>query len=191
VEPDPDFNEAATHAALAVGYEPPERAGFTELDGCSDFDLVTAINDSFSHLLTSEARAGGLLQAFAALRPGGVLFIEVPNFLWILKNYQAPVPLRAAVPNGEVVLQREHEIDYHAATFTTIEHYRLLCGGSEQRVRLRHVYAMTSLPELEHQLRSAGFANVETYGSYAARAAEPISGSRMLIAAERPARGAR
>ncbi len=124
---------------------------------------------------------------FQALRPGGALFIEVPNFLWILKNYRSPDELRSPVPGGEVVLKREHEIDFHAATFTTIEGYRLVRGGTEQRVQMRHVYAMTSLPELEYQLRLAGFTDLETYASYSARSREPIRGDRILISAARPA----
>jgi hypothetical protein len=186
VEPNPDFHEAATQAALGSGYEAPRRAGFVELDAYSDFDLVTAINDSFSHLVSGEERAQGLQQAFQTLRPQGALFIDVPNFLWILKNYRSPHELRAAVPGGEVVLKREHEIDFHAATFTTVEDYRLIREGNEQRVQMRHIYAMTSLPELEYQLRLAGFANLETYGSYSARSVEFVRGGRILISAVRP-----
>ena len=94
--------------------------------------------------------------------------------------------LRSLVPGGEVVLKREHEIDFHVATFATLEDYRLIRDGTEQRVRMRHVYAMTSLPELEYQLQSAGFRDLETYGSYAARSAEAIRGDRMLISGVRP-----
>lgn len=187
MEPDPDFHEAAIQAASAAGYEAPRRAGFLEIDAHSDFDLVTAIDDSFSHLLSAEERTQSLRHAFQALRPGGALFVDVPNFLWILKNYRSPLELRSPIPGGEVVLEREHEIDFHAATFTTIEDYRLLRGGTEQRVQMRHVYAMTSPPELEYQLRLAGFRSFETYGSYSARSPEPIRGGRILISAVRPA----
>ena len=85
-----------------------------------------------------------------------------------------------------MILKREHEIDFHAATFTTIEKYRLIREGSQQRIQLRHVYAMTSLPELEHQLHLAGFTDLESYGSYAARSAEPVRRGRILISAVRP-----
>ena len=186
-EPNPDFHEAASQAAVAAGYEAPLRAGFTEIEARSDFDLVTAINDSFSHLVSGEERTQGLRQVFRALRPGGVLFVDVPNFIWILKNYRTPPEFRSLVPGGEVILKREHEIDFHAATFTTIEDYRLVREGSEQRVQMRHVYAMTTLPEMEYQLKLAGFTDLETYGSYSARSAEPIRRGRILISAVRPA----
>ena len=190
MEPNADFHEAATQAALACGYESPVRAGFEEIDAASQFDLVTAINDSFSHLLSAEARAEGLHRAFQALRPGGVLFIDVPNFLWILKNYRPPPEFKSIVPGGEVVLERKHEIDFHTATFTTLESYRLTRRGQEQRLQMRHIYAMTSLPELAYQLDLAGFTGLETYGSYSARSAEPIRGGRILVSALRPTRAA-
>jgi len=186
MEPHAEFHEAASQAALAAGYTIPRRAGFTELEARSEFDLITAINDSFSHLLTAGERGEALGRALAALRPAGVLFLDVPNFLWILKNYRNPPEFRSSVPGGEVILTRDHEIDFHNATFTTLERYRLLRGGREQRVQMRHVYAMTSLPELEHELGLAGFTAPETYGSYAARAPERIEGGRLLIAAVRP-----
>jgi SAM-dependent methyltransferase len=186
-EPNPDFHEAAIQAALACGFEAPRRMGFDELAGESEFDLVTAINDSFAHLLSGEERAQALHRVFRILRPGGVLFIDVPNFLWILKNYQSPRPLRSPVPGGEVVLERAHEIDFHRATFTTVECYQLDRQGIEHRLQMRHVYAITSLPELEHQLHSAGYTDLETYGSYSARAVEPVRGSRILLSAVRAA----
>jgi hypothetical protein len=45
---------------------------------------------------------------------------------------------------------------------------------------------MTSFPQLEHQMRSAGFVDVETYGSYHARSAERLTGARILLSAVRP-----
>jgi hypothetical protein len=44
---------------------------------------------------------------------------------------------------------------------------------------------MTTLPELVHHLEQAGFAAIETYGSWDAREAERIDGSRILISASR------
>jgi SAM-dependent methyltransferase len=186
LEPHPDFHAAALEAARSAGCEPPQRRGFGEIAADARFDLVTAIDGSFAYLLSAEARADALARARRALRPGGALFVDVPNFLWILKNYRTPEELHGSVPGGEVRLRRRHEIDVHAATFTTVEDYRLVRDGVEQRTELRHAYAMTSFPELEHQLGAAGFAQIESYGSYAARSPERLTGGRMLLSALRP-----
>jgi SAM-dependent methyltransferase len=186
MEPDADFREAAIVAATAAGYEPPRAGGFLEIDAVERFDLVTAINDPFSHMLTGRDRADALRRVFRALRPDGVLLLDVPNFLWILKHYRAPEPMRTAVPGGEVHLRREHLLDFHAAVFTTVEHYDLIRDGEHHPSSKSHAYAMTTLPELAHHLESAGFAGLETYGSWDARDVERIEGSRLIVSAVRP-----
>ena len=186
MEPDPDFHAAAEEAAAGAGYSPPIHGGFLEIDATNHFDLVTAISDPFSHMLTGRDRAEALRRAHGALRPGGVVMIDVPNFLWILKNYRAPEQMTTPIDGGEVRLLREHQIDYHAAVFTTIEHYTLVRHGQEFPSNKSHPYAMTSLPELVYGLESAGFADVETYGSWDARGPERVDGVRILISATRP-----
>ena len=186
MEPDADFREAATLAAAAAGYEPPLPGGFLEIGAVERFDLVAAINDPFAHMLTGRDRADALRRVFGALRPNGVVLLDVPNFLWILKNYRAPEPMRAAVPGGEVHLRREHRLDFHAAVFTTVEHYDRVQSGEHHPSSKAHAYAMTTLPELAHHLESAGFVGLETYGSWDARDVERIDGSRLIVSAVRP-----
>ena len=120
-----------------------------------------------------------------ALRPRGVVLIDVPNFLWILRNYRPPAPARADAPGGEVLLRREHVLDFHAAVFTTIEHYDLIRDGEHHPSSKAHPYAMTTLPELTYHLEQAGFGEVETYGSWDAREVERIDGPRLIISAVR------
>jgi SAM-dependent methyltransferase len=183
MEPDPDFHAAAGEAATMAGYPRPIRGGFLEIDATEEFDLVTAISDPFSHMLTGRDRAEALRRVHAAVRPGGVVMIDVPNFLWILKNYRAPVQMTTPIAGGEVRLLREHQIDYHGAVFTTIEHYTLVRDGHEFPSSKSHPYAMTTLPELVYHLESAGFSDIETYGSWDAREPQPVDGVRMMISA--------
>jgi SAM-dependent methyltransferase len=185
MEPDAEFHEAATVAALAAGYEAPTRGGFLEIDADAAFDLVTAINDPFSHMLTGRDKREALTRVRKALRPGGVILFDVPNFLWILKNYRAPTEMRAELPGGEVLLRREHIIDYHDAVFTTVEHYDRVRDGEHHPSSKRHAYAMSTLPELRHHIEEAGFVEIETYASWDARDVERITGPRLILSAVR------
>ena len=63
------------------GYEPPLRGGYLEIDASERYHLVTAINDPFAHMLTGRDRAEALHRVFRALRPDGVVLLDVPNFL--------------------------------------------------------------------------------------------------------------
>lgn len=187
MEPDPEFHQAAVAAATASGYRPPSRGGFLEIEAVGAFDAITAINDPFSHMLTGRDRSEALQRSFRALRPGGVLLVDVPNFLWILRHYRPPEPMRTSIDGGEVHLRREHTLDFHAAVFTTVEHYDLVRDGESHRSSKAHPYAMTTFPELAFHLESAGFHLLETYRSWDARGAERLDGPRMIVSAVRPA----
>jgi hypothetical protein len=185
MEPDADFHEAASVAAVAAGYEPPRLAGFLEIDAHEAFDLVAAINDPFSHMLTGKYKADALRRVSNALRPGGVVMLDLPNFLWILKNYRAPEMMTTSIPGGTVSLEREHRIDFHDAVFTTVEHYTLIRHGESHPSSKSHAYAMTTLPEVSYHLSQAGFNELETYASWDARGVERIDGARMMVSAVR------
>jgi SAM-dependent methyltransferase len=185
MEPDADFHEAAASAAVGSGYAAPISGGFLEINTEGIFDLVTAINDPFAHMLSGNDKADALRRVHRALKPGGVVFLDVPNFLWILKNYRAPEPMHASTADGTVTLLREHHIDFHSAVFTTIEHYELVRDGKIERTRKTHAYSMSTLPELAFHLKQAGCVEPETYGSWEARAVERIDGPRMMISAIR------
>jgi len=185
MEPDADFHEAAASAAVDCDYAVPIRGGFLEIDASNAFDLVTAINDPFAHMLTGDDKADALRRVHRALKPGGVVMLDVPNFLWILKNYRAPEPMHASTADGTITLRREHHIDFHSAVFTTIEHYELVRGGKSQRTSKTHAYSMSTLPELTFQLKEVGFVDLETYSSWDTRDVERIDGPRMMISAAR------
>jgi hypothetical protein len=186
MEPDVDFHEAAMVAAAAAGYKPPLCGGFLEIDVQERFDLVTAINDSFAHMLTGNEKTEALSRVFNALRPQGMVILDLPNFLRILRNYRTPEPMRALVSGGEVHLRREHVIDFHAAVFTTIEHYNLIRDGKDHRTTKTHPYAMTTWSELKYYLESSGFSQLDTYGSWDARESQRIDSGRMIVSAVRP-----
>ena len=149
------------------------------------FDLICAINSSFAHLLTPAERHSAVLKMRDALRPGGVLFLDLPNFPWILKNFRAPEPDPSVVHGREVTLHRHHEIDYHDALFTTSDEYVFEDGG-DANVRLVHRYAMVTYPDLELDLREAGFAELRTFNGFDSRAPRRIRGARILVAARKP-----
>lgn len=180
-EPDAAFRARAEAVAREHGAT-VRPGGFEDVDGEGEFDLVMGINSAFAHVLTPADRLDAFRRAFRALRPGGVLFLDLPNYLWILKNYRAPEPFRSTLDGREVTLTHTHEIDFHTATFTTVQEYAL---DEAEPVHMRHVYAMTTFPELAGALSTAGFGEVRTYESYASRAPERLSGARMLIAAVR------
>ncbi|HEX8360782.1 MAG TPA: class I SAM-dependent methyltransferase [Longimicrobium sp.] len=183
MEPNPDFFAAARAFAQSSRRVEVIQGGFLDIDQSEEFELVVAVNSSFAHLVTPAERAEALRRIHDALRPGGVVFIDVPNFVWILTHYRQPEPYAFTAQGESVTLVRRHEIDIHEATFITTDDYLFEDGRAGDR--LVHAYGIVTRPELQHHLDEAGFTDVRTFNGYASRSAERLSGPRMQIAARR------
>lgn len=185
LEPDAEYRAAAASRAgaevRAGGFN--DVARLTEDD--EPYDMVLGINSSFAHVLTPQARADALAQCRQALRWGGVILLDLPDLLRVLFIYGGAGHFDAEVDGRSIHLERQHAIDFHAATFTTHEIYTVRQpDGSTWKLEKDHPYAITSFPELAHQLEQAGFKDVRTYASHEARAPERLGSGRMIISAQ-------
>jgi SAM-dependent methyltransferase len=184
-EPDPEYRQLLEAAAASVGAVVTPEA-FNDLAHHQEFTLAVAINSAFAHVLTPADRADAFRRLYAALQPGGILLLDLPSFPWILRNYRAPEEVVTQADGKQVRLLHHHVIDYHEATFTTDQEYTIVePDGQEEKAWKRHVYAMTTLPDLLHLMRGAGFGEFEVHASYASRGAERLDGRRMLVTARR------
>lgn len=184
-EPDADYREVLAQVAAEHGAAVTPEA-FNTLAHDAEFTVAMGINSAFAHLLTPADRADAFRRLHAALRPGGVVLLDLPNFLWILRNYRPPEAQVRTAEGREIRLLHHHAIDYEAATFTTDQEFTVVEPvGTERKAWKRHVYAMTTLPELFHAMREAGFGELEAHSSYAARGPERLDGPRMIISGRR------
>jgi len=184
LEPDFAFCNYAKQESLQYPNAMVRQGGFNDILEENKYDLICGINSSFAYVLTPEARLDALKRAFRALRIGGLLFLDLPNLLCILKEYRGPGKFKATVGDRPVTLIRHHEVDYHHATFTTKEEYSFTNEqGIQQCVLQEHSYAITSYPELSYLLSIAGFKTQETYRSYSTRNEESLVQGRMMIVA--------
>jgi SAM-dependent methyltransferase len=182
LEPDPVYRKRAEQLAapLDVDVYP---GGFNDIDANAEFDLIIGINSSFAHVVTATQRADALARCRRALRPGGVLVLDLPNLLRILHEYRAPREQQTEVDGRTIRLKRNHTIDYHAATFTTHDTYTVSeADGSSWTAQRDHVYAITAWPDLEYLIRASGFQRVETFASVTDRVPGGV-GVRMVITA--------
>jgi len=185
LEPLPEFAAAAREVARSSRRVEVVPGGFLDVDGEDAFDLVIAVNSSFAHLVSPAERAEALERIHRALRPGGVVCLDLPNFLWILTHYREPEPFTFTARGNAVTMVRRHEIDVQAATFTTTDEYRLE-GEAGPHARMVHAYAITTLPEIRHHLHLAGFTEPRAYAGYGSPADERLRGPRMIVAARKP-----
>ena len=188
MEPNRAFKSHAETLARRLCEAEVRDGGFNDISDEETFDLIVGINGSFAYLLTAQDRADAFARCQRALRPGGVLFLDLPNFLRDLKECQGSSEQVARRNGWEIRLIRWHEIDYHRATFTLKEEYRVDdAKGKSSKFRKDHLYAVTAFPDLSYLLTQAGFGNFRTFRSFEACVPQSLGPGRMMISAQIPA----
>ena len=164
------------------------RFDMRSLDFTSQFNLVVCALDSFGHMLTIEDQESCLAGVFRALKPGGVVAIDVMN----------PSPEMLSARDGVVLHQSDFEadgiqirhfvswlVDYEAQQMT-VEHMYDSVGADNSVKRRQTGYDLRFFFrfEMELLLRAAGLTVRSVYSDYD-RSEYKIDGHRMLFIASR------
>ena len=185
-EPDPDYAISAREVAGAIPGATFRQAGLLDLKEDSAFDLIALINGPLSYILDPGGRREALDRCRAALRPRGVLFLDLANSPWILKNYREPPQLKLELEGTKVIRTARHEIDYHKGHFTHHDHFEWQGPGGEVRsLDKTHRMGMVGFPEIEYFLGELGFTEISTYNSFEDRGPATLLGKRIMVAARR------
>lgn len=187
VEPDASYLECAERVKSDCEGEMELYSGkFSDFQIPDSVELIVAINGSFAYQLEFEERLESLRRAYQALNPGGVILIDIANFLHYMKFYSAIAPRKAELGEFEVEITTEHAQDLVRARWEHIDYIRCLSKGallSEQIARYQ--FAIISWPELEWMLKNTGFKNIMTFNGYQSTKAESLSGSRIVVSAQK------
>lgn len=179
--------EAAKIAALATGQVEIVAGGFAELEDTEAFDIVLAVGDPWWYLLTPESRLDALLRINRALRPGGFVLLDGPNFEWILDHYRHPEPSEALV-NGALVRRVPlHDIDRLGGTWSQTDTFS--APGTGEELTMAHRFAIIPLAEVLSSLRQAGFDCVNWYPSWGSTDPGGPEGPRIIAVGRRPPTG--
>jgi len=184
IEPDVDFYNKAVEYAQSLPSVVVKNIGFLEIVEKECYDLITTINDPFSYLLEIRQRVNALYRIYEALRPGGVVFLEIKNFLFKLRHYEEFTEEILNVDDQKVAHLMQHEIDFHHGYW--IHRDEFLIEGTSQMVSKTHTVAIIPLMELMYFMEEQGFVNIQTYNDYDAREPQTLTGRLMLISAQKP-----
>lgn len=153
------------------------------------FDGVLICNGPLAYILDDEGLGRALAGVFRALRPGGVLVSDTPNFEWILDNYRAPASQRAWVDGALVERRPRHGIDRDARIFAHTDTLVRLDGEPPvevDRVEERYEFAIRSADSVVDAHRSAGFGGLASWRGWTAREPGGEPGPRILLTGHRP-----
>ena len=148
----------ATAAAegLTIRFEREDMRRFTDP---SAFDVVLNLFSTFGYFETREDDDRVLQNAFASLKPGGVIVMEMLGKEQIARDFQERIWYPST--DGDEVLLEHHEV---------LDGFRGIANTwTVMRAGERHTFHVTvriySGVELEESLHRAGFRQVRLYGS--------------------------
>jgi SAM-dependent methyltransferase len=184
MEPDPDFYQSALSHTKHIRGAHVYNGGFLEMNFEDSFHLITAVNNPFSYLLDVADRLQALDNIYRALKPGGVFFLELTNFLYKLQHFE-PVTVQHKAVDGENVFHiMENRIDFDQARWLIRDQY--VIEGEADILEKQHEQAVITPPELLYFLEERGFVDIRTYNSYCARFSTPVNGKTILVSAQKP-----
>ena len=67
------------------------KGGFLDIKEIDTYGAIIAINGPYSYLQSINERKRAIEMSYKALKEGGVLFLDNPNFPWILNHYREPI----------------------------------------------------------------------------------------------------
>jgi len=188
LEPDEDYATAAQRVAASLPGVTVRVAGFERLSDQSTYDLIAAVNGPYSYVRPMAARREAIARCAVALRPGGVLFLDLSNFWWILKNYRDPPRMTMNVDDRVVERTATHVFDYHEGTLTHEDTFAWRDGAGVERTTTKvHRMALIGLAEVALFLGECGFADIRTFNGYGDRAPGKLTGKKLMVTARVPA----
>jgi SAM-dependent methyltransferase len=187
IEIDEEFYEQARTVAADLDGAAVVRGGFTDLAAEDQYHLVAAVNSPFAYLLNQQEQRQALARSYRALRPGGVLFLDIPNLLWFMKHERSPIVRETEVDGCQIRFLERHEYDFHDALYIQHNEYKITTGeGASFTLRDSDTHLITTPPELLRLVESAGFQEIRTYNSYDARQVERLHGRYILLSVRKP-----
>ena len=134
------------------------------------YDLAFVALNSFMHLINVEDQIATLIQAHAALAPGGLLALDLfnPDPHELLQQHsQIVLDKTFALADGTAVQKYvAQSVDMAAQVIAVTFLYDEIAGGSVRRTTLPFQMRWLYRFELEHLLARCGFALEAVFGSY-------------------------
>jgi SAM-dependent methyltransferase len=181
VEPREDYRKKAAR------YAPVYDGDFHRFPAEHEWDFLFAINGPLSYLTRWQEREGALQSCFAALKPGGWLLLDLPNFLYVLKNYKDPTWQVATHGPYEIRRRAVHRFDYGEALWHHEERVEWCTQNAEsyKGYTESYTFAIMTPQEIDMMLQKAGFTTIEFYSDWSARMPSRTGSKRILVAAQK------
>jgi SAM-dependent methyltransferase len=186
------IERARENAAQAKADVRFKKAGFGELavafGADLPFDALLCLGNSLPHLLTADDLANALLDFAACLRPGGLLLIQNRNFDAVMESRERWMPPQThqAGENEWIFLRFYDYLAGGLIQFNIVTLQREAGQDWRQSIASTQLYPQKRA-ELEQAVRTAGFADVQAYGSLSGEPFDLLVSGNLVLGARKAA----
>ncbi|MGD8240802.1 MAG: methyltransferase domain-containing protein [Armatimonadota bacterium] len=147
------------------------------------FDAITCLGNSYPHLLTESAAQQALDDFHASLSPGGVLVLQTLNYAQMIADNERFMPPSSGAREGrELIFLRVLDFGAELVGFSMVTLVKEHGKWRHHVETTRH--RPTFRPELEQQLRTAGFSETNFHGGFDGSAYEDRTSDHLLAVAK-------
>jgi ubiquinone/menaquinone biosynthesis C-methylase UbiE len=183
-----------SQAMLAVLEEKVRRANIEipvikcdmkDIEFREEFDAIICMYTSFNYLLTDQDIEKALVAFYRALRPGGIVILDLMNPIFYIGKFREITVEHHQ--EGQMCIQRtfKHTLDEVRSLWYQDEFVVADDGNSVSTCREIHTMRMLTYPEISHFIRDAQFVDIKCYGNFTDLVEAEDKAERLILVCRR------
>lgn len=183
-----------SQAMLAVLEEKVRRANIEipvikcdmkDIEFREEFDAIICMYTSFNYLLTDQDIEKALVAFYRALRPGGIVILDLMNPIFYIGKFREITVEHHQ--EDQLCIQRtfKHTLDEVRSLWYQDEFVVADDGNSVSTCREIHTMRMLTYPEISHFIRDAQFVDIKCYGNFTDLVEAEDKAERLILVCRR------
>jgi len=152
-----------------------------EIDFDAQFNAIICMNSAFLYLLTDDDILKTLKAFQRALNNGGLVIIDIMNFLSLIGRYREEVVGRQIKDGVICETAIKHSIEDVPAIWNHDEFGIINDNGREITYHEHHRLRMVNYNEMKRFLRDAGFQDIKCFGNFNDREQAKTNARRLIL----------
>jgi ubiquinone/menaquinone biosynthesis C-methylase UbiE len=152
-----------------------------EIDFDAQFDAIICMNSAFLYLLTDDDILKTLKAFQRALNNGGLVIIDIMNFLSLIGRYREEVVGRQIKDGVVCETAIKHSIEDVPAIWNHDEFGIINDNGREITYHEQHRLRMVNYNEMKRFLSDAGFRDIKCFSEFTDREEAKTNARRLIL----------
>jgi len=164
---------------------PVIKCDMKDIEFREEFDAIICMYTSFNYLLTDQDIERALAAFHRALRPGGIVILDLMNPIFYIGKFREITVEHHQ--EGQMCIQRtfKHTLDEVRSLWYQDEFVVSDDGNSVSTCREIHTMRMLTYPEISHFIRDAQFVDIKCYGNFTDLVEAEDKAERLILVCRR------